>query len=47
MFLNLYSLVSRDLSGTGMLAIAFASVLGTLLVWDARGNRRTLNQRNR
>jgi hypothetical protein len=47
MFLNLFSLVSKDLSGTGVLAVAFASVLGTLLIWDARGNRQSLRQRNK
>ncbi|HTM17461.1 MAG TPA: hypothetical protein VL135_11170 [Terracidiphilus sp.] len=47
MFLNLYLLVARDLSATGMLAVAFAGVLGMLLIWDARGNRQTLRQRNK
>jgi|KBSMisStandDraft_5_1062788.scaffolds.fasta_scaffold23675_4 hypothetical protein len=57
MFLHLYSLVASDLSGTGILGIVFAGILGMLLIWDARGNRqslpqrtsdqRTVNQRNR
>jgi len=48
MFINLYLLVTRDLSETGILGIAFASLLGTLLIWDARGNRQaTLNNRAR
>jgi len=45
MFLNFYSVLSKDLSGTGLLAVAFASLLGMLLIWDARGNRE--NQRNK
>ena len=47
MFLNLYVLLSKDLSGTELLGIAFTSLLGMLLIWDARGNRRPLNQRTR
>jgi hypothetical protein len=47
MFLNLYSLVSRDLSGTGILTVAFASVLGMLLIRDARADGQPLNQQTR
>jgi len=45
MFFNLYSFVSRDLSGTGVLGIAFAGILGMLLIRDARKNRETFQQR--
>ena len=47
MLLNLYLLVSKDLSGTGMLAVGFAGVLGTLLICDARGSRQNLNGQTR
>lgn len=47
MLFNLYLLVSRDLSGTGMLGIMFASILGILLIWDARENGQILNQQNK
>lgn len=47
MFSNLYSLVSSDLSASGILGIAFAGFLGMMLIWDARGNRQPLNQRTR
>jgi hypothetical protein len=47
MLFNLFSLVSRDLSGTGIVGITFAGVLGILLVWDARENGQTLNHRDK
>jgi protein-S-isoprenylcysteine O-methyltransferase Ste14 len=44
---NLFLSVSRDhLSGTGILGILLASILGILLIWDARDMGETLKQRN-
>lgn len=47
MLSNFYALVARDLSGTGVMALAFAGVLGTLLIWDARGSGERLKQQNK
>ena len=47
MLLNLLSSVSSDLSGTGILGILFAGVLGILLILDASQNGRPLKQRNK
>ena len=46
MLFNLFLSVSRDLSGTGILGIMLASILGILLIWDARDMGETLKQRN-
>jgi len=43
---NLFLSVSRDLSGTRILGIMLASILGILLIWDARDMGETLKQRN-
>ncbi len=47
MISNLYSMLARDVSGMGVLGIAFAGVLGMLLIWDARGTRETVRERER
>ena len=47
MLVHLFSSVSSDLSGTGILGILFASVLGILLILDARQNGQPLKQRNK
>jgi hypothetical protein len=47
MLFNLFLSVSRDLSGTGILGIMLAGILGVLLIWDARDTGQTLNQRNK
>jgi len=47
MLVNVYLLVSRDLSETGIVGIMFASALGILLIWDARKNDQRLKQRNK
>ncbi|WP_162601100.1 hypothetical protein [Occallatibacter savannae] len=47
MLIDLYLSVSRDLSGTGVMGLAFAGVLGMLLIWDARGGRERVRERKR
>lgn len=44
---NLYLLVARDLSGTGVVGVAFAAALGMLLIRDARGGGERAKERNR
>lgn len=46
MFLGLIFSISRELTGTGIFGVMLASVLGVLLILDARQNDQTTNQRN-
>ena len=47
MLLNSLSLISRDVSGTEVLAILFAAVLGILLIRDAQRDSQTLPRRDK
>lgn len=47
MLANLYLLVSKNLTGTGIVGIVFAGFLAILLIWDASQNGQRLDQRNK
>ena len=47
MLIDFYQAVSKDLSGSGVLGLVFAGVLGMLLIWDARGGRERVRERKR
>ncbi len=44
---SLFFLIAKNLSGTGMFGILLASVLGVLLISDARRDAQTAKQRSK